>query len=105
VPVFRTPSAGALRLGDEAAVSEAVHDGVMLRHYAFAGHWFKVNVTTSLSGQLRHRHADGARGGQHVRRRPVHRHPGPHNHVRRHSALGMRSPVDYERSLAGRDAA
>jgi transposase InsO family protein len=25
--------------------------------------------------------------------------------VRRHSALGVRSPVDYERSLAGRDAA
>jgi transposase InsO family protein len=28
-----------------------------------------------------------------------------YNHVRRHSALGMRSPVDYERFLAGRDAA
>jgi putative transposase len=28
-----------------------------------------------------------------------------YNHVRRHSALGMRSPVDYERSLAGKDAA
>ncbi len=27
------------------------------------------------------------------------------NHERRHSALGMRSPVDYERSLAGKDAA
>ncbi len=27
------------------------------------------------------------------------------NHVRRHSALGMKSPVDYERSLAGKDAA
>jgi putative transposase len=25
-----------------------------------------------------------------------------YNHVRRHSALGMRSPVDYRRSLAGR---
>jgi hypothetical protein len=25
---------------------------VVLRHYAFAGHWFKVNVTTSLSGCL-----------------------------------------------------
>lgn len=50
--VFRTPSAGVLRLDDEVAVSEAVHDGVVLRHYAFAGHWFKVNVTTSLSGHL-----------------------------------------------------
>jgi len=28
-----------------------------------------------------------------------------YNHVRRHSALGMMSPVDYERSLAGKDAA
>jgi putative transposase len=28
-----------------------------------------------------------------------------YNHERRHSALGMRSPVDYERSLAGKDAA
>jgi putative transposase len=27
------------------------------------------------------------------------------NHERRHSALGMMSPVDYERSLAGKDAA
>lgn len=30
---------------------------------------------------------------------------GDCNHVRRHSALGMVSPVDYERSLAGKDAA
>jgi putative transposase len=28
-----------------------------------------------------------------------------YNHVRRHSALGMRSPVDYERAVAGKDAA
>ena len=28
-----------------------------------------------------------------------------YNHVRRNSALGMRSPVDYERSLAGKDPA
>jgi len=27
------------------------------------------------------------------------------NHERRHSALGMLSPVDYERALAGKDAA
>jgi transposase InsO family protein len=28
-----------------------------------------------------------------------------HNNVRRHSALGMKRPVDCERSLAGKDAA
>jgi putative transposase len=28
-----------------------------------------------------------------------------YNHVRRHSALGMMSPVEYERSLPGKDAA
>ncbi len=28
-----------------------------------------------------------------------------YNHDRRHSALGMVSPADYERSLAGKDAA
>jgi putative transposase len=28
-----------------------------------------------------------------------------YNHDRRHSALGMRSPADYERALAGKDAA
>lgn len=52
VRVFRTPSAGVLRLDDDVAVSAAVHDGMVLRHYAFAGHWFKVNVTTGLSGHL-----------------------------------------------------
>jgi len=30
---------------------------------------------------------------------------GDCSHVRRHSALGMRSPVDYERFLPGKDAA
>ena len=30
---------------------------------------------------------------------------GDYNHACRHSALGMVSPVDYERSLPGRDAA
>jgi hypothetical protein len=52
VRIFRTPSPGVLRLDDSVAVSQAVYDGVVLRHYAFAGHWFKVNVTTDLPGRL-----------------------------------------------------
>ena len=54
---------------------------VVLRHYAFAGHWFKMTLPPDLRGRLtetgddgrvfaaqpRHRHADGARGRQHVR--------------------------------------
>jgi hypothetical protein len=52
VRIFRTPSPGVLRLDDSVAVSQAVYDGIVLGHYAFAGHWFKVNVTTDLTGRL-----------------------------------------------------
>jgi hypothetical protein len=52
VRIFRVPHPGVLRLDDGAAISEAVYDGVVLRHYAFADRWFKVNITTDLSGHL-----------------------------------------------------
>jgi len=52
VRIFRTSSPGVLRLDDSVAISEAVYDRVVLRHYAFADHWFKVNVTTDLSGRV-----------------------------------------------------
>ena len=52
VRVFRTPSTGVLRLDDDVAVTEAIWDGVVLRHYAFADRWFKVNITTDLDGDL-----------------------------------------------------
>jgi hypothetical protein len=52
VRIFRTPSPGVLRLDDSVAVSQAVYDGVVLWHYAFGDHWFKVNVTTDLAGVL-----------------------------------------------------
>lgn len=41
-----------LRLDDSVAISEADYGGTVLRHYAFAGHWFKVNVTTDRGGRL-----------------------------------------------------
>jgi hypothetical protein len=52
VRIFRTSSPGVLRLDDSVAVSQAVYDRVALRHYAFADHWFKVNITTDLAGAL-----------------------------------------------------
>jgi hypothetical protein len=41
-----------LRLDDSVAISEAAYGRVVLRHYAFADHWFMVNVTTGLSGRV-----------------------------------------------------
>jgi len=52
VRVFRTPLPGVLRLDDEVAVTEVAYDDVVLRHYAFAKHWFKINVTTDRQGEL-----------------------------------------------------
>ena len=50
--IFRTLPAGVLRLDDSAAISQADYGGTVLRHYAFADHWFKVNVTTDRGGRL-----------------------------------------------------
>lgn len=52
VRIFRTPAEGVLRLDDSVAISETDYDGTVLRHYAFAGHWFKINVTTDHGGRL-----------------------------------------------------
>ncbi len=46
VRIFRTP-----RLEDTIAVTEAIYDGAVLRHYSFAEYWFKTNVTTDLAGK------------------------------------------------------
>lgn len=52
VRIFRTPEPGVLRLDDTALVTEAIYNQAVLRHYAFADHWFKINVTTDLAGVL-----------------------------------------------------
>lgn len=52
VRLFFTPPSGILRLDDEVAVTEVMYDEVVLRHYAFSKHWFKVNVTTDVHGRL-----------------------------------------------------
>jgi hypothetical protein len=52
VGVFETGPAGVLRFSRDAYVSAGRYGDVVLWHYAFARHWFKVNLTTSLSGQI-----------------------------------------------------
>ena len=52
VRIFRTPTSGVLRIEDQVAITEAIYDDVVLRHYSFADQWFKINVTTDLAGNL-----------------------------------------------------
>jgi predicted RNA-binding protein associated with RNAse of E/G family len=49
---FRVRPGDVLRRDAAAFVSEVESDGVVLRHYAFAGEWFKVNVTFDRAGSL-----------------------------------------------------
>jgi hypothetical protein len=53
VRVFSIDDGGVLYFSDEMVVYE-VHDrnGIVLRHYAFADRWYKINVTTDLAGHL-----------------------------------------------------
>jgi hypothetical protein len=41
-----------LRFSGDVYVSAGRYGDVVLRHYAFARHWFKINLTTGLSGQI-----------------------------------------------------
>ena len=52
VRVFVTEPGGVLRLGDDVYVSAGCYGDVILWHYAFARHWFKVNLTTDLDGRI-----------------------------------------------------
>jgi hypothetical protein len=52
VRVFETGPAGVLRFGGDVYVSAGRYGDVVLWHYAFARHWFKVNLTTGLAGQI-----------------------------------------------------
>jgi hypothetical protein len=52
VRVFVTGPSGVLRLADDVYVSAGRHGNVILWHYAFARHWFKVNLTTDLGGHI-----------------------------------------------------
>lgn len=41
-----------LRLDDRAFVATVRYGDVVVWHYAFADHWFKVNCTTELAGRF-----------------------------------------------------
>ena len=50
--VFEAGPGGVLRFSGDVYVSAGRYGDVVLWHYAFARHWFKINLTTSLAGQI-----------------------------------------------------
>jgi hypothetical protein len=50
--LFRMPAEGVRRLDDEAFVAEVGYGDVIVRHYAFRDHWFKVNCTLDSAGRF-----------------------------------------------------
>jgi hypothetical protein len=49
--LFPMPTPGVLRLDDRAFVAVVRYGDIVVWHYAFADHWFKVNATTDLEGR------------------------------------------------------
>jgi hypothetical protein len=52
VRLFTMPRRGVLRLDERVFVAEVRYGDVVLRHYAFADRWFKINVTTDVHANL-----------------------------------------------------
>ena len=52
VRLFTMPRRGVLRIEDRVFVAEVRYGDIVMRHYAFADRWFKINVTTDLEGNL-----------------------------------------------------
>jgi len=52
VRVFTAEPGGVLRFSGEVYVCAVRYDDVVLWHYAFARHWFKINLTTDLAGRI-----------------------------------------------------
>lgn len=50
--MFTIPRHGVLRADPAGLVYEVRYGDVVVRHYAFADQWFKVNVTTDTAGAL-----------------------------------------------------
>jgi hypothetical protein len=86
VRLFPMPKPGVLRLDDRMFVAVVRYGEIVLWHFTFRDHWFKVNATSDLEGglvettaqgrapvrvQLRHRHPDAATRRRGLGRRPV----------------------------------
>ncbi len=52
VRVFVAEPGSVQRFSSDVYVSAARYGDVVLWHYAFARHWFKINLTTSLDGRI-----------------------------------------------------
>jgi hypothetical protein len=50
--MFTSERDRVLRFSSDVYVCAARYDDVVLRHYAFAQHWFKINLTADLAGQV-----------------------------------------------------
>jgi hypothetical protein len=50
--LFPMPNAGVLRFDDEVFVAQVRYGDVVVRHYAWRDHWFKINCTTDLCARL-----------------------------------------------------
>ena len=50
--LFTFDSASVLRFDQTVLIAEAEYGGTILRHYAFADHWSKINVTADLAGNF-----------------------------------------------------
>jgi hypothetical protein len=46
------PMSGVLRLDDDVFVAGVSYGDIVVRHYAFAEHWFKINCTTDPEGRF-----------------------------------------------------
>jgi hypothetical protein len=63
VRVFTVGGEGVLRFDVNACVYAVRYGEIVLWHYAFARHWFKVNVTTDTGGRLVETGAHSPGGG------------------------------------------
>ena len=66
--LFTIDRGGVLRSDNEVLVTEALHGDVVLRHYAFADRWFKVNCTTDVLGRFTETEGSSLNRGGSVRR-------------------------------------